>query len=179
MFRISGSMLACFLQLFGGTLILYFYHTPNNTPKYPQMQANIKGLLRTIKVLIFLDNKGFNEYYWILLELEVAEPGPERICTRSTVSEDCWHVSLPNGSSRLVLLEKHLSFWNTFPEGPLRRRHWCGSTAAAQAFHSKSCSRVSALTTKQSGEISMNAMLPLSHSPAGGTTLWVYPGNVK
>jgi len=38
---------------------------------------------------------------------------------------------------------------------------------------------VSALTTKQSGEISMNAMLPLSHSPAGGTTLWVYLGNVK
>ena len=106
MFRISGSMLACFLQLFGGTLILYFYHTPNNTPKYPQMQANIKGLLRTIKVLIFLDNKGFNEYYWILLELEMAEPGPERICTRSTVSEDCWHVSLPNGSSRFVLLER-------------------------------------------------------------------------
>jgi hypothetical protein len=25
----------------------------------------------------------------------------------------------------------------------------------------------------------MNAMLPLSHSPAGGTTLWVYLGNVK
>ena len=25
-------MSACFLQLFGGTLILYFYHTPNNTP---------------------------------------------------------------------------------------------------------------------------------------------------
>ena len=66
-------MLACFLQLFGGTLILYFYHTPDNTSKYPQMQANIKGLLRTIKVLIFLDNKGLNEYYWILLELEVAE----------------------------------------------------------------------------------------------------------
>ena len=106
MFRISGSMLACFLQLFGGTLILYFYHIPNNTPQYPQMQANIKGLLRTIKVLIFLDNKGFNEYYWILLELEVAESGPERICTRSTVSEDCWHVSLPNGSSRLVLPER-------------------------------------------------------------------------
>ena len=69
------------------------------------MQANIKGLLRTIKVLIFLDSKGYNEYYWILLEIEVAEPGPERICTRSTVSEDCWHVSLPNGSSRLVFLE--------------------------------------------------------------------------
>ena len=37
-------MLACFLQLFGGTLIIYFYSTPNNTPKYPQMQANIKRL---------------------------------------------------------------------------------------------------------------------------------------
>ena len=37
------------------------------------MQANIKGLLRTIKVLIFLDNKGFNECYRILLELVVAE----------------------------------------------------------------------------------------------------------
>ena len=92
--------------------VLWFYIfiipliIPPNTPKYPQMQANIKGLLRTIKVLIFLDNKGFNEYYWILLELEVAEPGPERICKRSTVSEDCWHVSLPNGSSRLVLLER-------------------------------------------------------------------------
>jgi len=38
---------------------------------------------------------------------------------------------------------------------------------------------VSAWTTKQSGTISMNAMLPLSHSPAGVTTLWVYLGNVK
>ena len=29
-------MLACFLHLFGSTLILFFYHSPNNTHKYPQ-----------------------------------------------------------------------------------------------------------------------------------------------
>ena len=49
------------------------------SPKYPQMQANIKGLLRTIKVLIFIDNKGFNECYRILLEFVVAEMYRKRL----------------------------------------------------------------------------------------------------